>query len=56
MVASYPVLRLDYGDHEIDILDGVNNILKPHGLMFEDDGLEHDGYMIWTLKPVEPKD
>jgi hypothetical protein len=47
-------MRLDYDDQGIDIMDKVNKALKVHGLTFEDDGLPHDGFNLYTLGPVRP--
>ena len=47
------VLRLDYDDNAIDIIDKFNAALKEHGLEFVDDGLAHDGFILMTLTRVE---
>lgn len=33
-----------------EIITRLNTLLKEHGLWFEDDGKEHDGYMEYELK------
>jgi hypothetical protein len=45
-------LRLDYDDHLTDAMDKVNAALAKVGLRFEDDGLPHDGFVLYTLKKI----
>jgi len=48
-------IRLEYDDNAIDIIDAMNEALEEHGLKFEDDGKEHDGFIILTLVGPGPK-
>lgn len=48
-------LRIDYDHDALDIMDNVNELLKPLGLAFVDDGQPHDGYAIFTLQRTEPE-
>jgi hypothetical protein len=41
--------RLEYDDDQLDIMDKVNQALKPYGVEFRDDMQEHDGFSIFTL-------
>jgi len=43
-------VRIEYDDSALDIIDKINEELAAHNLMLEDDMLEHDGWMILTLK------
>lgn len=47
------VLRLDYNDNPIDIIDKVNAVLAAEGLEFVDDGKEHDGFCLFELRRKE---
>jgi hypothetical protein len=51
-MALFQVLRLEYDDDGLAVIDKVNAALAPHGLHFEDDCLPHDGFCLLTLKPV----
>ena len=42
-------LRLNYDDSGIDIVDKINKALEEHGLWFQDDGEEHDGFRIQKI-------
>jgi len=43
-------MKIWYDDQPDAIIARVNKLLKEHGLWFEDDGKEHDGYMEYVLK------
>jgi hypothetical protein len=49
-------VRLEYDDQALDIIDKMNRALFVEGLRFEDDGEEHDGFMILNLVEVEIED
>lgn len=45
--------------HDTDVLafaQGINKLLKVHGLEIVDDGKEHDGYCVFTLKGENAQD
>lgn len=50
-----PQFRIEYDDHAFDIIDKVNEALKPHGLEFIFDDQEHDGFDICELQNVSPE-
>ena len=43
-------LEIQYDDEMMDVMDRINVLLKSHGLQFNDDGLEHDGFVIYKLE------
>lgn len=45
-------LTISYDDNLNDVIDNVNGVLAKIGLIFQDDGLEHDGFCIYTLMPI----
>jgi len=47
-------MRLDYDDQLDDVVVKVNKLIAAHGLKFEDDGKEHDGFCIYALVKVAP--
>jgi hypothetical protein len=47
-------IRIDYDDDQIEVVDKINKVLKPHGLVLVDDALCHDGYCIFTLQATKP--
>jgi hypothetical protein len=47
-------MRVEYDDQLDGVVDKVNGVLAAHGLKFEDDGKEHDGFIIYTLVKVRP--
>ena len=47
------VLRVDYDDTALDIMDKINAALEEHGLKFEDDELPHDGFELFALRKIE---
>lgn len=47
-------MRVEYDDQLDGVVDKVNGVLEAHGLRFEDDGNEHDGFCIYTLVKVQP--
>jgi hypothetical protein len=46
------ILRVEYDDDVISVIDKVNEALKDHDLKFEDDNLEHDGFNLLMLKRI----
>lgn len=53
---SQEQLRIDYDKDAMDIMDAVNERLEQYGLMFEDDGLAHDGFLLYDLKRLDLRD
>ena len=49
-------LRIEHDHDALDIIDGVNVPLKPHGLELENDNKEHDGYELYRLKVIGKQD
>jgi hypothetical protein len=47
-------MRIDYDDQLDGVVDKVNGVLAAHGLKFEDDGKEYDGFIIYALVKVRP--
>ena len=43
-------LRISNDDNVTDVVDKVNGVLEPFGLLFKDDDKEHDGYIIYELQ------
>jgi hypothetical protein len=52
IAATKPTIQIGYKDHQEDVIDKVNGVLKPHGLQFEDDMQDHDGFCIFQLKAL----
>lgn len=48
-------LTVMYDDTPDKVVDRVNKLLKEHGLHFQDDGEEHDGFCIYTLTNTKDK-
>lgn len=46
-------VRIEYDDDVLHIIDKINDALATRNLTLEDDMLEHDGWMILTLKDKE---
>lgn len=46
-------ITVEHDDNAIDVIDKVNKALKEHRLVFEDDGEEHDGFVVLKLKERE---
>jgi hypothetical protein len=46
------ILRIDYDDNGVDVMDKVNKALEEHGLRFEDDEQPHDGFCLLTLRKI----
>lgn len=46
-------IQLNCDDNELDIIDKINAGLKPIGIVLEDDGDAHDGYVILNVKVEE---
>jgi hypothetical protein len=44
-------MQINYDDDSLNIMDMVNDGLRKEGIkyQFQDDGLPHDGYMIYNL-------
>lgn len=49
-------LCIDYDDDALAIMDRVNVILKPHGLVFENDEKDHDGFVVYNFKELKDAD
>ena len=49
-------VRLEYDDQVLDIIDKINRALFVKGLKLEDDGKDHDGFMILNLVEVKIED
>lgn len=43
-------VRINYDDQALDIMGSYEAALKPHGVTAEEDGEEHDGWVIINLK------
>lgn len=43
-------IRIEYDDDQLNVVEKLNEELKPHGLAFVDDELPHDGYQLLTLQ------
>lgn len=43
-------MQIEYDDQAEEIMNKVNEDLKEHGLRFEVDNEEHDGFCIFELK------
>ena len=46
-------VRIDYDDDQLDVIDKINKVLKPHSLVLVDDALHHDGYCVFTLQAIK---
>lgn len=46
-------VRINYDDQLEDVMEKVNEALEEQGLHFVADGLEHDGFMLYTLAEPE---
>ena len=53
MIIGHEVI-VEESDTSLDVIDKVNRALLEHGLEFEDDGKEHDGFCVLTLRKLEP--
>ena len=53
MITSDQV-RIDYDDDQLNVIEKINKVLKPRGIVLVDDGLSHDGYCIFTLQAIKP--
>lgn len=42
-------IRIDHDDGALDVITKVNEALESYGLSFDDDGLEHDGFVLLNL-------
>jgi 23S rRNA-/tRNA-specific pseudouridylate synthase len=42
-------VRIDYDDDGLMVVEKINELLVHRGLRFRDDGLDHDGFMVFTL-------
>jgi hypothetical protein len=47
------LLRLEYDDNTLDIMDKVNTVLEKVGYTFVCDNLAHDGFEIYNLERTE---
>jgi len=45
-------IRIEYDDDQLNVVEKINRALKPHGLVFVDDDLPHDGYCLFTLQTI----
>lgn len=45
-------LRIDYDHQALDIMYNVNRILASKNLVFQDDGEDHDGFMVYILREL----
>ena len=43
------IVRIDYDDDQIEIVDKINEVLEEHDLKLQDDMQEHDGFIILKL-------
>lgn len=46
---NYGSFDIHYDDQILDIIQKINTLLQQHDLVLEDDGKEHDGYIVYTL-------
>ncbi len=44
------IVRLDYDDNAVDIIDKINKALASRDLQLVDDGQPHDGFMLLELR------
>jgi hypothetical protein len=52
-------VRIEYDDDQLNVVEKINRVLKPHGLVLVDDDLPHDGYCIFALQTIskpEPRE
>ena len=47
------ILRIDYDDDVLTIIDKVNAHCESYGFRFVDDGKEYDGWIIYTLEVTQ---
>jgi hypothetical protein len=45
-------VRIEYDDDQLNVVAKINEALESHGLVLVDDGLDHDGYCIFTLQTL----
>lgn len=46
-------LRINYDDPQDGVVEKINKILREtYGVEFQDDNLEHDGFMLYRLRPM----
>lgn len=45
-------IRIEYDDDQLNVVEKINRVLKPHGLVLVDDDLPHEGYCIFTLQAI----
>jgi hypothetical protein len=43
-------MRIEHDDSLMNVVEACNEALEKYGLVFQDDKLEHDGYMIYELQ------
>mgnify|MGYP001605067450 CR=1 FL=1 len=43
------ILRIDYDDNALDIMDKVNAMLAEYGYQFVNDEQDHEGFEVYTL-------
>lgn len=48
-------VKIWYDDNAYYILNRLNSVLSKHGLIFEEDGEEHDGFILLNLVKLEGK-
>lgn len=46
------MVRIFHDDDILNVFAKVNEAIKPVGIVFEDDGREHDGYCIFLVKEL----
>lgn len=49
-------MKIFYDYQPDEVINKVNLLLKKHGLWFEDDGEEHDGYILYKLLEFKVED
>jgi len=48
-----PTIRIEYDDDALAVVDKINGALEIHGISIRDDGLEHDGFCIFTIERID---
>lgn len=46
-------MKIEHDDSIADVIGKINRELRKHGVEFEDDGLEHDGWIEFELVELD---
>ena len=47
------IVRINYDDECLDIIDKINKALRTHGIRLVDDNLSHDGFCLFVIEKIE---